>query len=151
MDTGGKTISDKSKTNKISIVDTIGNKIIETISPNSVNFAYKIKGGTSEIGYTSTESINYDASKIIADSVTNSSANFNSDSTIRSSSLYIHNLDVSESLIGWNTDNFILLRGNNTYHGDQNITYGNQILGLRKNQYISKNISSLDSGKSYKI
>ena len=142
MDTGGQTISDKMKTIKISLVDFSGRTINE-ISPNSINFAYKIKGGASETGYTSTESINYNANRIIADSVTNTSGNFDSDSVIRSNTVFVHNLDTSDLLItGWTSNDYMLLRGSNTYFGNQNITYGNQILGLRNNQSISKNISS---------
>ena len=151
MDTDGQTISDKSKTMKISIVDTIANKIIDSISPDSINFAYKIKGNASELGYTSTESINYDASRIIADSVTNSSGNFNSDSVTRSNSVFVYNLDKSLLLTGWTSNDYMLLRGSNTYFGNQNITYGNQILGLRNNQSISKNISSTISGEYYRL
>ena len=153
MDLGGQTISDKSKTLKISIVDAIANKTIDSISPDSINFAYKIKGGASEIGYTSTESNVFDASRIIADSVINTSGNFDSDSVIRSNTVFVHNLDTSDILLtGWNTDNYILLRGSNThFFGNQNITYGNQILGLRNNQSISKNISSTISGEYYRV
>ncbi len=94
----------------------------------------------------------YDPNKIIADSVTNTSGNFDSDSVIRSNTVFVHNLDTSDLLItGWTSNDYMLLRGSNTYFGNQNITYGNQILGLRNNQSISKNISSTISGEYYRI
>ena len=63
----------------------------------------------------------------------------------------VHNIDVSSSLPGWTTDDFILLRGNDTYFGNQNISYGDQILGLWKNQDISKNLIQLEYNKSYNL
>ena len=135
----------KASTMEISLMNN--NTVLETYSPSSVNFAYKLKGGASDNNYTSTNTTIIDLSKIIDDTATIQSSVYNSDN----SGVHVYDLSrVTMNIPGWSSPNgFTLLRGNQTSYGDQNITYGSQILGLESGQNITKTYTNLIIGGSY--